>query len=53
MSDTVIREHAPKILKHLSKSLQKYMEDHPSGQFGSRLKMLLMMIQGFSVHFAS
>lgn len=51
MSDTVIREHAPKILKQLSRSLQKYTEDHPNGQFNSRIKMLSMMIQGFAVHF--
>lgn len=50
MSDTVIREHAPKILKQLSTNLHKYTEDHPNGQFGSRIKMLVMMIQGFTVH---
>lgn len=53
MSDTVIREHAPKILKQLSKNLQQYTEEHPSGQFGSRIKMLLMMIRGISMHFTS
>lgn len=42
MSDIVIREHAPKILKQLSKNLHKYMEDHPNGQFGGRIKTLLM-----------
>lgn len=52
MSDTVIREHAPKILKQLKVNLHKYTEDNPKGQFGSRIRMLLMMIQGFSVHFS-
>lgn len=45
-SDSVIKEHAPKILKQLSKNLHKYMNDHPNCQFGSRIKMLQMMIAG-------
>lgn len=48
MTDPVIKEHAPKILKQLSQNIRKYIEEHPNGQSGSRFKMLLLMIAGFS-----
>lgn len=45
MSDPIIKEHAPKILRELLNTFQSYLAAHPNSPYNTNMKMMMYAAQ--------